>query len=135
MDTPHYVRFARSLALLGPVLVAAGCGETNTPTDAAAGADAFSATDAFVAADTTSAPVDAFRAADAPVLMADAFSVDDAGPVPTDAFDMCSTCTCLGFGPPEDTGTDAGLPDCNTNPGTSICCAAIGPLMPPDLVV
>lgn len=112
MDTPHYLRFARSLALLGGIgAAAAGCASTNTP-----GEDAASTT-----VDAASAP-DAFA------------SIDDAGPVPDDAFDICATCLCTGF-TPDDAGIDAGVPSCETLAGAAVCCAAIGPLSPPDLAV
>ena len=121
MTTPHYVRFARSLALLGG-LGAMGCPESTTATDAAMppSPDAFSAGDAF-------------SAEDAPVALADAFSADDA-PQLSDAGNVCDRCVCTGFAP-DDAGSDAGMPDCFTVPGAEVCCAAIGPLMPPDLAV
>ena len=122
MSTPHYVRFARSLALLGG-LGAMGCPESNTGNDAATppSPDAFSIADAPVA-----------PGEDAPVALADAFSAEDA-PVPTDdAFDICTSCVCTGFAP-DDAGIDAGAPDCLSVPGAEICCAAVGPLLPPDL--
>ena len=117
MTTPHYVRFARSLALLGG-LGAMGCPESTTATDAAMppSPDAFSAGDAFSAEDAPVALADAFSAEDAPVALADAFSADDAPQL-------------------SDAGSDAGMPDCFTVPGAEVCCAAIGPLMPPDLAV
>lgn len=110
---PHYARFARSLALLGG-LGAAGCSTSNTlDPDAAAGTDAARVEDAFAAADSATPSDDAAVAVDA---------------------DLCATCGCFGF-TPEDAGVDAGVPDCNTIPGAEICCAAIGPLFPPDLAV
>jgi hypothetical protein len=132
---PHYVRFARSLALLGLGATAACGGTTNTPDDAAVAADAFASIDApSTSGDappgTTDAPIATTDApgTDAPIAM-----VDDAN-VPADAFDVCASCTCT-FPTPDDAGTDAGLPDCNTVAGGAICCAAIGPLFPPDLAV
>lgn len=133
---PHYVRFARSLALLGLGATAACGGTTNTPDDAAAAPDAFASIDARSGVDdapigTTDAPIamtDAPSTTDAPIAM-----TDDAN-VPADAFDVCASCTCT-FPTPDDAGTDAGLPDCNTVAGGAICCAAIGPLFPPDLAV
>jgi len=105
-----------------------GCPESTTAPDAATppSPDAFSAGDA-------PSTTDAFSAEDAPVVLADAYSADDA-PQPTDAADVCARCICTGFGP-EDAGDDAGMPDCFTVPGSEVCCAAIGPLMPPDLAV
>ncbi len=134
MTTPHYVRFARSLALLGG-LGAMGCPESTTATDAAMppSPDAFSAGDAFSAEDAPVALADAFSAEDAPVALADAFSADDA-PQLSDAGNVCDRCVCTGFAP-DDAGSDAGMPDCFTVPGAEVCCAAIGPLMPPDLAV
>lgn len=114
LDTPHYVRFARSLALLGGLgttaLGAVGCYGTSEPPDDAATQDAYSAVDAPVA-------------------------TNDAA-VPTVDADLCATCVCVGGFYPEDAaGADAGGPDCYTIPGAEICCAAIGPLFPPDLAV
>jgi hypothetical protein len=117
LSAPHYVRFARSLALLGGLGAAAtGCdATTHSPTpDAAAGPDATIADDAAVAT------------ADAPG--------EDAPAVASDAFDVCTTCGCFGFAP-DDAGVDAGVPDCLTLAGAEICCAAVGPLFPPDLAV
>lgn len=148
---PHYVRFARSLALLGGLGAAGtGCGSTNTPDDAfsasspdATSLDAFASTtdDAFV-----STTDDAFVSTtdDAYVSTTDAYvastddayvAPNDAGPVEPDAFDLCATCTCTGGLARFDAGADAGLPACETTPGAGICCAAIGPLSPPDLAV
>ncbi len=130
-QTPHYLRFARSLALVHGALVGGslvvGCGTTNTPADAFTppSPDAFvSSDDAFV-----SPSDDAFVATDSPIVMA-----DDTGTVPNDAYDMCAACICIGPGGGGG-GDDAGPPDCNTVPGSEICCAAIGPLSPPDLAV
>lgn len=134
-QTPHYLRFARSLALVGvggSLVVACG-GTTNTPDDAFTppSPDAFvSSVDAFVSpSDDAFAGADAPVATDAPILMA-----VDTGAVPDDAFDMCAACVCIGPGGGGG-GDDAGRPDCNTVPGSEICCAAIGPLSPPDLAV
>jgi hypothetical protein len=129
-QTPHYLRFVRSLALVGVggSLVAACGGTTNTPDDAftSPSPDAFvSSDDAFV-----SPSDDAFVAADSPIVVA-----DDTGAVPSDAYDMCAACICIGPGGGGGGLEDAGPPDCNTVPGSEICCAAIGPLSPPDLAV
>lgn len=130
MTTPHYLRFARSLALVGTVgSLGVGCGSaTNTPDDAFTppSPDAFTASnDAHV-----SVTDDAYSADDAFV----AVGTDAA--VPEDAYDMCAACTCFGAGGGGGSDDDAGArPDCNTVPGSEICCAAIGPLSPPDLVV
>lgn len=152
MTIPHYLRFARSLALVGGASLLGGAslvgcgGTTNTPDDA------FTppSPDAFVAADApgpssdtgTDAPSvssdDAYvpPGVDAYVASADDAYVapNDGGPVEPDAFDVCTTCMCAGFAP-FDAGTDAGLPACETTPGGFVCCAAIGPLSPPDLAV
>lgn len=152
MTIPHYLRFARSLALVGGASLLGGAslvgcgGTTNTPDDA------FTppSPDAFVAADApgpssdtgTDAPSvssdDAYvpPGVDAYVASADDAYVapNDGGPVEPDAFDVCTTCMCVGFAP-FDAGTDAGLPACETTPGGFVCCAAIGPLSPPDLAV
>ena len=128
--TPHYVRFARSLALLGGLgALGAGCGaSTNTPDDAFTPStpDASTASnDAYV-----SPSDDAFVAAnDAPIVIS-----DDTGAAPTDAYDMCAACVCLGAGGGGG-GEDAGRPDCYTVPGSEVCCVAVGPLTPPDLTV
>jgi hypothetical protein len=113
---PHYVRFARSLALLGLGATALGCGGADAPPDAAAALDAPSST------------------TDAPSLMADASTTTEDASVPLDAFDVCGTCSCV-FPTAEDAGTDAGVLDCNTVEGGAACCAAVGPLFPPELAV
>ncbi|MBN8611668.1 MAG: hypothetical protein J0L92_13830 [Deltaproteobacteria bacterium] len=152
MTTPHYLRFARSLALLGGASLAACGGTTNTPDDAFTppSADAFVADAPTLAIDAPGALIDA--GSDAPTSSTDDAYVtpgedayvastddayvapNDAGPVADDAFDVCATCMCAGF-LAEDAGTDAGLPACETTPGGFVCCAVIGPLYPPDLVV
>lgn len=136
MDTPHYVRFARSLALLGGLgATAVGCYGTSGAPDAAASIDADNwneaavpTQDAYSADDAPLARVDAYSAVDAPIAASDAPATDDAN--------LCATCVCVGGFYPEDAaGADAGGPDCYTIPGAEICCAAIGPLFPPDLAV
>jgi hypothetical protein len=145
MTIPHYLRFARSLALVGGASLVGCGGTTNTPDDAftAPSPDAFFSTDTEGPPDTgTDAPSVSSDDAhvppgvDAYVASADDAYVapDDAGPVEPDAFDVCTTCMCSGF-TPFDAGTDAGLPACETTPGGFVCCAAIGPLSPPDLAV
>jgi len=135
LSTPHYVRFARSLALLGG-LGAMGCPESTTASDAAMppSPDAFSAEDAPVVLVDASSAEDARGSTDAAFVRPDALSAEDA-PQLSDAGNVCDRCVCSGFGPAEDAGADAGAPDCLTVPGAEVCCAAIGPLMPPDLAV
>lgn len=125
---PRYVRFARSLALLGGIGAAACPGPMTNERDASrfAGPDAFAPPDSPTPDDDASVvPPDAF-------VVADAARPHDA-PTAPDAFDMCERCTCSGRG--GGGAPDAGLPDCFTVPGSEICCAAIGPLPPPDLAV
>ncbi len=108
MTEPHYLRFARALALVGSMGgTAAGCGMATTP----AGTDAGGGT-----ADTGSTQPDTGTVLD------DA-AIADAGSE-VDAYLNCdmTMCTC-GL-----TADDAGLPLCNQN-----CCVAVGPLAPPNL--
>lgn len=118
-ETPRYLRFARALALCSSLAALPGCpsssgsdaGGTDTPStsDTPALADAPSTEDAPSSEDAPSTE-DAPALADAPV--------EDAGD--------CSTCDC-GF-----SGIDAGLPLCDSV-GLILCCAAVGPLAPPEL--
>jgi hypothetical protein len=97
MQTPHFLRFARSLALGGSVAIASGCGASTAPTD-------------------TGAPQD--------VVQSDAREDSQVDP--------CSTCACAGIVPPDVVAPDSGLPMCSGDMLTR-CCAAIGPLPPPEL--
>jgi hypothetical protein len=102
MNTPHFLRFARSIALGAGVLVA-GCGSSTSP-------DASSPD--------VSSPSDVSQ-------------MDSAAPSDANA---CASCYCTGLVPP-DAQIDSGntLPEC-TGPLTA-CCAAVGPLPPPELSV
>lgn len=106
MTEPHYVRFARALALASTLGGVAGCGTSTTlpENDAATGADAATVDDAATLADAGS----------------------DAGS-DVDAFFDCATCTC-GL-----TADDAGLPFCPSEQIVTCNCAAVGPLSPPNL--
>lgn len=108
MTEPHYVRFARALALASTLGGVAGCGASTTlpESDAAAGNDAASVSDA--------------------ATLDDAAIVADAGS-DVDAFFDCTTCTC-GL-----TADDAGVPFCSGQATLTCGCAAVGPLAPPDL--
>ncbi|MFO0684414.1 MAG: hypothetical protein U0234_20340 [Sandaracinus sp.] len=108
MTEPHYLRFARALALVGSIGGAsAGCGMATTPS----GTDGGGGT-----TDTGSPQPDTGTTVD------DA-AIADAG-IETDAYLNCdmTMCSC-GL-----TATDAGLPECDIR-----CCAAVGPLAPPNL--
>lgn len=126
--TPHYVRFARSLALLGGLgALTTGCPETTTPDDASSGgADAVASSHDAHVSPTDDAHVD-------PTTDAYVHPTNDAYAVADDAFNICDTCSC--FGPGGDGAVDAGVTDCTTLAGAEVCCAAVGPLAPPDLVV
>ncbi|MDP3276067.1 MAG: hypothetical protein Q8Q09_12775 [Deltaproteobacteria bacterium] len=101
METPHFLRLARSLALGAGLL--AGCSPPVVTADAGG--------DSSTAADT---------------------SVSDSS-APGDGGDPCATCSC-GFGGDlaDAAVVDSGQPTCDSI-GQSICCAAIGPLPPPEL--
>lgn len=121
---PHYLRFARALAFVSG-LAGAGCGAAVAPLG---DAEPDSATDVVTVAD-------ADRVDAGPV---DASPVDDAGEADGDLADAvspdsgrqnaCTDCSC-NFG--GDTA-DSGLPACPTGP-PHYCCAAVGPVAPPDL--
>ncbi len=108
MNDPHYVRFARALALLGTLGGPIGCGTATGPAN-----------------DTGATPPDA-AAADAARAIDSATPLADAGG-DIDAFFDCTTCTC-GL-----TAGDAGLPFCPGDRVVTCGCAAVGPLFPPDL--
>ncbi len=106
MTQPHYLRFARSVALVsGLGCAAAGCGTATSPPG-----DAGS-----TLADTGGGGTDTGTPAP-----------DTGTPVADAGFD-CTTCTC-GL-----TADDAGLPFCSGDAILACNCAAIGPLFPPDL--
>ena len=144
---PHYLRFARALALLTGLAGIPACTETGevvadggpAPRDAAADAgDLDASTSTADGGDTTpdgggAAPDGGDTTPDAGDLLADAGApgldagdvVPDTGvPVPFD----CAACDC--FGAPD---VDACVPSCF--PDHAMCCVAIGPLSPPDLLV
>jgi hypothetical protein len=106
MKTPHFLRFAQSLALGASVTAAlAGCGSSTSP-DASSPdvAQADTATPSDVAVDST--------------------VTNDANP--------CASCQCVGLVPPDSQTGDSGVPAC-TGDQLGMCCAAIGPLPPPEL--
>lgn len=118
MAAPHYLRFARALALVST----AACSETHAPGD-----------------DAGPSPVDAYVALDAPATVHDSGPtfVDvglpledaggDAGTEVADGGLQCGDCACREF--PVD---GASLPNCY-DVGLDVCCLAVGPLSPPDL--
>lgn len=111
MAHPHYLRFARSLALVsGLGCAAAGCGLATTPSGDAGG----SATDT------------GGGATDTGTVVADA-GTDAGNDTGADAGFDCTTCTC-GL-----TADDAGVPFCSGDAIILCNCAAVGPLSPPDL--
>ena len=149
---PHYLRFARALALLTGLAGIPACTETGevvadggpAPRDAAADAgDLDASTSSADGGDTTpdggdttpdggdTTPDGGGAAPDGGDRLADAGGPGlDAGDVVPDAgvpFD-CAACDC--FGAPD---VDAGVPSCF--PDHAMCCVAIGPLSPPDLLV
>jgi hypothetical protein len=123
----HHVRFARAIALvatLGGVSTLAGCYDQHGMGGDAALSDA-STPDASTpdASTPDAAPIaDAGHDAgnDAHVVLVDAGA---------DAALTCETCVCLFDGEPP-----PGEVDCN-DVGLWTCCAAIGPLAPPELAV
>lgn len=104
--TPHFLRFARALALSAGAL--AGCASATANGDAGS---ADSAADTATSGDA--------------VTVADGSSTPDADPC---------TCVCTGLEPPL---PDGGMPPPPPNAcmGTQLgmCCAAVGPLPPPEL--
>ncbi|MDQ3034364.1 MAG: hypothetical protein M3Y87_18295 [Myxococcota bacterium] len=116
--TPHYVRVARALALVTGLAGLPACAVSTTlgtdsgPGEADSGpmlADSGSDTDSGATGDDAG-------------TVADAGSQPDAGTVHT-----CATCTCT-------FGVDAGpVVSCEGVGLETTCCAAIGPLFPPDL--
>jgi hypothetical protein len=110
MTTPHYLRFAQALALVSGLAGVTACADSHAPDDAGMESDGS------VVAD--SGARDAGRRD----------AGHDAGT--PDAGFTCDMCGCW-------FGVDAGpgsLPDCDST-GHFECCAAIGPLFPPDLPV
>lgn len=115
MRQPHYLRFARSLALVGALGVAA-CGDDDKTGDTADTADSVSET---VQPDTTT-----------PDTMADTApeTVEDtiADTTPETVEDTIA-----------DTAVDCDACDCGSADASesciSACCIAVGPLYPPDL--
>lgn len=104
MQAPHYLRFARALALVSGVASACACSQSHGGDDASV------------------APVDAPAIPDAPPVAVDAPLVF------VDAGNVCDICRCYLFEP--DAGD--GAPDC-TAIGAWDCCPIEGPLPPPDL--
>lgn len=109
--TPHFLRIARALAMSAGVLSAAplaGCASTTTGSDAAV---ADTANDTATTSDT--------------VIVADTAAPLDADP--------CA-CVCTGNEAPlPDGGTPPPPPNACTNEQIGRCCAAVGPLPPPEL--
>ena len=141
MPVPHYLRFARALALCSSLAVVPGCpSSSEAPAagdeDDAPGTDAPSSVDAPALVDAPSL-TDAPSTTDAPSMtdaaLADAALADaalydagsdDAAVAMEDGGD-CTACECF-------LATDAGLPSCEAV-GLISCCVAVGPLAPPDL--
>lgn len=111
--TPHYVRFARAIALLGGLAGVSAC----------AASTELDRSDAHVDAD--AARGDGGGDDDAGSALADAGALDAGAPV--DSGHTCETCVCT-------FGTDAGpVVSCDSVGLEVPCCAAAGPLFPPDL--
>jgi hypothetical protein len=102
--TPHYVRFARALALAGGMAGMAGCYATTEP---GTGSDGGARPDA------------------APIADAGRDSGHDGGTI----VNPCTTCTCSWRGGDVDAGS---VVFCEET-GHTECCLAVGPLFPPDL--
>jgi hypothetical protein len=109
MKTPHFLRFAQSLALGVGMAALAGCGSTTTP-DAS--------TQDVAANDSTTTN--------------DASSNDVASSDAAEDVISCASCECTGLVPPDVQVPDSGLPAC-TGEALGRCCAAVGPLPPPEL--
>ena len=118
---PRYVRFARTLALVGGLGLAA-CGDDATGSDTIAPdtLTADTATVDILAPDTTSVDSVGGDTALADTEAADTAAADTAI---ADAVVDCDACTCA-FGQDVE---GAACPD--------VCCVAVGPLAPPDLPV
>jgi hypothetical protein len=138
MREPHFVRFARALALvtgLAGVSVTVACGDddgdTPPPPPADMGGADASAPDAgdTDAGDTDAGDTDAGEAdaGGTDAEMADAGEVIDSGP-------KCDECSCDFSGGGGGGIPDAGLPICEGAAAIE-CCPAVGPLSPPDLPV
>ena len=114
MKTPHFLRFTQTLALGTTVaLSAAGCGSSTSPD---ASSQDVAQNDRTTQGDSTAPP-------------SDVSSVDST--TPSDAL-SCASCQCAGLVPPDSQTPDAGLPVCSGDL-LGLCCAAIGPLPPPEL--
>lgn len=99
MEAPHFLRFARALALGTTVTVAAGCASSTSPDGSA------------------------------DVASADSTAMDSTTPADVNP---CSTCECVGLVPPDASAADSGRASCESL-GLVSCCAAVGPLPPPEL--
>jgi hypothetical protein len=109
MKTPHFVRFAQSLALGAGIAALAGCGSSSTPD--ASGQD-VAANDGANTDDVASNDV------------ASSDAVEDVL--------SCASCDCAGLVPRDAQVSDSGLPAC-TGDALTRCCGAVGPLPPPEL--
>lgn len=101
-NTPHFLRFTRTLALgstIAALAASTGCGSS-------VGADSGNSQDIPTVSDATD---------------------------PSDNFDPCSRCECRGFLPPDAMTAHPDWPACETL-SSAVCCAAVGPLPPPELV-
>lgn len=109
--TPHFLRFARALALVSGMAapMASGCAMQHETDDTGSSPDTGSLSDTGSVSDTGGASDT---------------SVADAG---SDAPEPCSVCECVfgGDGPPPPNSCEA--------LGTPECCFAVGPLAPPEL--
>ena len=110
MPTPHYLRFARTLALVGGLAGATGCATSHTREGEPRPDASISVRDGAVFRPDAARP--------------DAARADAATP---DSGHTCATCECESFG-----GDDPDIIGCE-EVGLWDCCVAIGPLFPPDL--
>lgn len=105
MKTPHFLRFAQSLALGVGVATLAGCASSTSPDGSAPDAASNDVASNDVSSSDSTAAEDVLS---------------------------CASCECTGLVPPDVATGDAALPAC-TGEALGRCCAAVGPLPPPEL--
>lgn len=116
LSPPHYLRFVRALALVSG-LAATSCSAT------------------VVSPDAHPDGMDTQDIASADGMSPDTIDTQDVAStdgMPPDTINPCSQCVCP-MDRPDAGSVDAGLPNCFDHSFTQHCCAAIGPLPPPDL--
>ena len=133
-STPHYLRVARALARVTGLAGISACGSPGPggSDSGTTGTDSGTAMVDSGPGGSDSGPGDSDSGpggSDSGTTMADSGTTASDGGAPVDAMAFtCATCACT-FGVPE----DAGQVSCS-DVGLEIeCCAAIGPLFPPDM--